>query len=396
MATDATSPSCNARFFLEELQRANLDALNIDEEFNALDLPIEQSFEMYRSAVRDSDSKKELEEFRVYMDGLREEARKLCPSKYESPAVYSIIHRLMEQVNESLDLMKIDRGRPMIFGSLRSGRVNGMAVAVPGTDTRIILLERGLFGFANLMCKAIALAFPLRGHRDGGLVFGVGSDELKDHIDRDPKALERFFDALCAYVVEGDPHRAEQYNPDQTIMALSSILRQSMELFILGHEVGHVLLGHLDVKPVHCALSCGQETDEILPAWKDEFAADLFGISVAVTAQLQKRLDLSLSYLGADLFFGCVDVVEKAVSVLAHGRVIEGRSTTHPPPPLRREAIRYWLNGQGGEELAEQREGALRLANLINEILEAFWAKIEPALIRMHRDGIRPAAAWHR
>lgn len=383
-----------AKHTLEMIQQSNLEGLGIEAEDNMFDISDEKSFDILRTirsdifgAMSDDELRGQLAEIKAASDGLQ-------PSKYEHAGLYQLISGLLDQIYRAMEVMGAEIPERPVFGTLRTGRVNGMAIAVEDTPVRIIVLEHGLFGFANLMCKAIAMAIPPKESSEGKYSYYMGREETVAYIANNPEPSARFFDALCSYVISGDPHRAAQYTPGPQLEALASVFRDSMELFILGHELGHVINGHLEGALVRCALPGDVETFEISTEWKQEFEADLFGITVAVQAQLNNGLDLPLSYLGADLFFSCVDIVERAVGILADGRYQPRTSPTHPPTVMRRELTRHWLKAEC-ERHPDQARGAVEFSDLITEVVEMIWTRIEPSLIEMHREGVRPASWFH-
>lgn len=320
-------------------------------------------------------------------------ARAACPSPFENPDWYGLVTHLFERIARSAETMKMQLAHPPLLGTLATGRVNGVAIALEGSATRIILLEQGLFGFANLMCKAVGASLVYTGTEEGQLRFSLDPGAIRDKLAKDDAPIERFFDALTAYVVQGEPHRARPYAPPPYAATVASNLRESMETFILGHEYAHVALGHLDGKHMLHAVAAGVDAETVETNYDQEFQADLIGMMLTLqTLTREDNLDVALSYWGAHAFFGCIDIVERTVSLLATGEPATWRGDSHPPTRQRQQMLQLGLQSLVKPE--EAAKGAIKLAEQIDEILAIYWVRCEGPLRRLHRDGVRPTAEW--
>jgi hypothetical protein len=332
------------------------------------------------------------DEYVKYYDADLEAARRACPTRFESPSWYGVLVSLMEAIDRAAQKMGVHIAHPPLFGTLHTGRVNGMSVAVPDSSVRLVLIDQGLFGFANLMAKAIASSFPFTGEDGGRMTFSTRPDDVVRSIVERPEITARFLDALTAYVVRGHPQMAEPYAIPHA-MRLADPLRHSMELFVVGHELAHVALGHLDGNAVPRAVADTVQADEVETSWQQEVAADSLAVMMTIHAMLDDGHDLSMSFWGADLFFGCIDVVERAVYLLTNG-VDPGQQTskTHPPAAMRRELIRATLISAVDDP--DVAKGPLKLARIVELALGGVWQRSVPVLARMHADGIRPKRWW--
>jgi hypothetical protein len=331
------------------------------------------------------------------IDRFHEERKKLTvavPTPFEVPEWYGVMTAQYEGVKKSAREMGLNLARDPLLGTIATGRVNGLAIAVPDVQTRIILIEAGLFNFANLMCKSVAAAIPMTGlTNDGNLSFSTSPEDIDRLLEQNFEPVRRFFDALTSYVIRGDAQAAEPYALEGHQVHLADLLRDSMETFIIGHEMGHITLGHLDGKRALRAVAGNLQADAVEASWEDEFQADFIGMHLMIRSLIRERkVDVALSYWGADLFFGCVRVVENTVSILISGEAVTSASETHPPPEMRQRALRQLLL-----ETVQPRsagEGASKLADIIDGVIERFWRACEPSLRRMHADGVRPALWW--
>jgi hypothetical protein len=325
-------------------------------------------------------------------DGLEKETAN-CSTRYEDPYLFSLMSDLFEELEKSAGMQNIALPARPAFGTLPLRQFNAMAISVPDTKEYVIAFQVGVFGFMNLACKAFAAALPGTTEEGGGLRFSTDLELVREHLSNDPEPTLRMADFLEAYVYEGDPHAAEQYFLPNPGAALVSILRKAAELFVLGHEYGHLIAGHLTADREAPDDATPVDPDDLPPAWKDEFEADFLGLVLSTQTMVSEGFDLPLAYAGVDIAFTAMDLVERALAVAKHGRAaIQGTTDTHPPPVLRRAMMRHGL-GQITDE-GEQVQGARELANALELVGLLFWEKIEPQLQQRHDAGARPSLIW--
>lgn len=310
-------------------------------------------------------------------------SREYAPSPYEDLGSFAILRSLTVDLRRSLDDFEIKLAKEPIFGTLPSGNINGVALSFPNSAYWLIVFETGLFGFANLFCKAVANVLPLLGETlDGGLQFSIEPSLINEAIDRDPELLERFSDVLFSYVIGGDPYLAQPYLPHKNRIALIEALCNGMELFVVGHEYGHCCAGHLD------------EVDDLTQSseavWGREYVADAIGLMLTIRSMQRKGFDLALSIAGMEMWFICVHVIEKTVGILSGDAEKFSISMTHPPALARRESIRRRLR----EQVDEGFEGAEQLGDNIFHVVEAMWLRLMPMAQELYRTGQRPHAIW--
>lgn len=386
-----------AREYLSDLQRAVNQRFgwpSLDEVRNQSGTEVRQHLIQVARAMYPEASQAELDELLDHMNENIAKTRSELPTPFEVAEWYSVMMRCYNSVKKSAQEMGLSIARDPLLGTIATGRVNGLAIAIPDVQTRIVLIEAGLFNFAYLMCKSVAAAIPMAGmSKDGRLSFSASLDDIDRSLEQNSEPIRRFFDALTAYVVRGDAQAAEPYALRGHQIHLADLLRDSMETFIIGHEMGHVTLGHLDGKRALRAVAPDLQAEAIEESWQEEFEADFIGMHLMIRSlNRDRKVDVALSYWGADLFFGCVHVVENAVSILTSGETVTSASETHPPPKMRQMALRQLLLETVQPPSAG--EDAAQLANIVDGVVDRFWHSCEPLLRRMHADGIRPALWW--
>lgn len=310
-------------------------------------------------------------------------------SEYEHVGSYFILQQLIRDLRTSIDEFKLELCKEPIFGTLPSGNINGVALSFSNSRYWLIVFEVGLFGFANLFCKAVANAFPSVGDKqDEKLTFSIEPHMVVEEIENNPDLIKKFADVLFSYVIEGDPHQAEPYLPKKDRIPLIHLLCRGMELFVVGHEYGHCLAGHLErINEVELSSAPDRPNSEV---WEKEYEADIIGAMLTIKTLQRDRFDLALSIAGIEMWFICVHVVEQAVGILSGGSSNASKSVSHPPALDRRDTIRMILREQFDSDF----EDACRLGENLSNVVEIMWSKLIPLAQQLYRDGHRPHQIW--
>ena len=223
------------------------------------------------------------ESFRRAYRAMKKRARKLVPTKFEDPDWYSVILEIAEKIDRIVKKHGYDlsRSKPL-FGTLPSGNVNAMAVTIPGSFHRLILIEEGLFSFANLMVKAVTAVFSSRDGEGGMVEFSLDEERVEKNLADSAEIQERFLDVIMSYLVNGHPAFAKSYLPDRRSSAFSSYLCNSFEVFVLAHEYGHLIFNsRTDKKDLQ------QQEREMNPNWIEEFVADTKGLEILIGVKMR-------------------------------------------------------------------------------------------------------------
>lgn len=299
-------------------------------------------------------------------------------TRFENPLLYQVLVDLAEAIETAAEKQSRKIAQRPVIGTLSFGRVNAMSVRLPETEEHLIIFQDQLFTFANLFAKAVAQAIPIvsEGERYG---FSVAREEVLEFIEKNGQSVRRFEEVLLAYLFLGSPSAAPPYVIAGGTMRVAELLRAGMELFVLGHEYGHIAAGHLSGNVASARLSMfSEDAEEILWNWQQEVDADTIGLELTLVAQLTRGYDVSLSYWGCDLLLSCFDVVERSLA-LARGVEIQ-ISPTHPPSSVRKERLRKVVVRMIGEEHGP---AVMSLADASDVIVEALWQKVAPRIEQM-------------
>ncbi len=212
-------------------------------------------------------------------------------------------------------------------------------------------------------------------------------EELEAYVFEEP--------TINAFVAAGHRH---------TYVALSSAainkLKEEELEFVIGHELGHAIFGHIDFQALNLLHSEDLDVRSRMQvlAWKraGEISADRCGlvccgsIDVAASAMFRTLSGLSLP----DLRIGPDDFTEQWDHLMSE--VVEGGDEdhwqmTHPFPPLRMKAMMLFWNSDSPLLDRQDRQPALTVAQADKEIV-LLLATMDP-LSRERRDMADPILA---
>jgi hypothetical protein len=385
-----------AKLYLENLQKQLYEYYDIDhsvQEAEIKSIYVDDKFVIgWLKSRNEPHDQLAIDNFKKELEKIREEVRLSKPTKYEVAEWHSLLRGIVKQFDQVFKILSYNPPQHYLFGTLPTNRVNGMAMAIPDNPYKLIILETGLFGFANLMCKVLATSFVFKNNEDGMMNFSTNINECKSKIDSNPIIVERFYDVLTAYTILGNPHYAQQYFLDSIYEPLSSILRNGVEYFVFAHEFGHLISGHLDNNERNKKDIGDSEIEAINTNWQQEFEADVVGANILINAMGQRGYDISISYWGIEVFFGCIDVVEKTISILKTGSSdLNALSETHPPTVMRRDMLRELVSKSFNPEKSE---AIISLSKFIELIIKYLWQKVEPKIFALKENKVQLSNHW--
>ncbi|MBB4714567.1 hypothetical protein ACIQNT_25575 [Streptomyces luteogriseus] len=306
----------------------------------------------------------------------------------ESYCEFSIIHGLADR----LEKYTPDHFTRPVLGSLETGEINAVTLLAPDARTHLVVFESELTTFANLFSKAVALAMPFNSFGEGMNAFFFAPDKVRRHLQDFPEALQRFQEVVLAYLLKGRPRRAPQYFAPPSVEVPAAFLLEGLEFFVLGHEYGHVLAGHLadGHGPRRLLGADDGEVTEVTWKWEQEHEADLLGWHLCMSV-MTEECDLAVAHAGVELFFSACETLERALSMLITGRSdVHRSSATHPPVAERRDVLQMSLR-----ELYEgEVEPAITLGTAIRHIVNILWEHTAPVVLDRYRRGVQPDPRW--
>lgn len=349
-------------------------------------------------------------------DEVRLALERFAPAEYRIPLEYWCFVRDQVQIEAAIQSMRLGpadaaaravlksfeiskAGHFVIVDSIPSSEVNASVRKFREPLQYVVLARWGLGTFLNVAAKALAEAWSLL---EPSLVaqgpavvdrtlasskaarflrrimlcyyfWGESSFALHDSIDCLPEA------ALDTSSIVNFTSSAEAYPLPEPVAALAYTLESGMRLFVMGHEYGHILLGH-DPK-------AGRQE-----SWRQEYEADRKGLELmfeAMTFQL-RLTDLVLAFSSAALFLALTDKLAEGLRILTCGDSKDEGSPTHPPTRERRLMLKQFFS------TVSVQQRPLVVARGLEEVLEVLWRPIAEEIYALRQRGKRPHPSWYQ
>jgi hypothetical protein len=328
------------------------------------------------------------------------------PTSYESQNRYSS----MVLTFDGLDRVLAKQGRSLkpvpLLASLPSGDINARIMFAPGTRVPILFFEQALFSFFSDFARVAGWAFPPISPND--LYNDEAIRRLPTRYTMPPEASEYFVSILYAYVVDGSTTSiSSSLPPAPHNLFMSMGLLQEMEWFIMGHELAHLILGHLEGPRENS----GEE--DRTGAWRHEYAADLFSLDLMIEMAKERRFDgmtevskeehrgWAFSFWACDLALTLFTCLYRAISLLEFGTPeTEWISQTHPDPASRRACLRGEVlqNRSSWRDSIRSRLGlgtaAGTLCSMTDALLSRLFEMSVLAFFEAHQQKIHPSPIW--
>lgn len=333
------------------------------------------------------------------LDEIREEYRERirvyvesAPNTHENPLTYGPLREFATEIEKAAADWLGDRAPAWpTIATLPSGEVNAIAYEVPDSGGQYaIFFDEGLSHFTHVFATAVAFAMPFK-KVEGGVTFSPLGADVRRRLAEDPAPAARFLEVMLAYVVGGNPLIAGSPFIDYRWMAFGELYHDAMNLFVLGHEFGHVIARHSQSPMADHQQISADLPPEVDHAWYQELQADAIGTRLGVGALLARNYGVNICGMGIELFFGSVELIDRTVAILEHGdedHARSGMSHTHPPALLRRSHFRNQMLPRILPE--EHVEETVRVCERTETLLSLLWEAIRPALVDLHREGVRP------
>jgi hypothetical protein len=327
----------------------------------------------------------EMEEVRAHMEELKQNSRVLS-TEYEIFQSSQIIAGLCPDIETTISRLGYDIKEEVFFGVVSSGEYNALADRVPESDAFILLFEDELFTLCNQLSKIIIQGLPDFKITDSSYTFNSKAQIIKTFCDSN-QALQKRFDELAVYgILHGKPTYTPQYKLDERYEPFHYPLLRSIELFIVGHEYGHVLAGHLHNQATLRIGAITQDTKPDFDAWDQEFEADARGFELMINTA--ERDHFPFSYLGAELFFIFLDLDERVNSLWYDGtEKISAGTRYHPPSRDRRNHIIKLAKSVLPPDWLEV---YMAMSNGMSDIVESLWENLKLKLDAYRKLPVQP------
>lgn len=166
------------------------------------------------------------------------------PTGIGNVAYYSALSDLVQEIEQAAARLGYALPEEVTFGILPTGLTNGMACPVPAGGL-IVAIDDGFFLYLYLLAKTVALFYEVSASPNGWQV-SLAEEDIDKAVRTNEEASERWLEAFIATFVFRYPYMAPQRLLMDQRHLLATELATTVELFIVAHEYGHLILGHLE------------------------------------------------------------------------------------------------------------------------------------------------------
>lgn len=251
--------------------------------------------------------------------------------------VRRVIENHFRRLQEALEPQQRAKLGEIILSSLPSGSVSAFCAINTWDHFRYVFIDAEVIHLCTLAAKAISVCLaPLV-----GLTGLHPTTENRRCIQMAQSAdlQRRFLDLFGSMVVLRTARAAEPWLPDVKFVPGSILLTNAMELFVIAHEVAHVVAGHFDRAAHFDAEIVSPEGGEGLAfAHADEFEADALGLLLTKSAMLGAGVEGLYPQLAPYIFLKCIQVLYASEAVFQH--TDPASPSSHPDPGTRALRLR--------------------------------------------------------
>jgi hypothetical protein len=259
----------------------------------------------------------------------------------DDPRTRDAVEKTLHHVFQTMHLMELpDLSSKVLVSSLSSGAVNALVAKGTWDPVVHIFVDADLLVFVSSVAKIASQC--LVGADGKSLVSKAETNRALASRDVQATAADLFrASALLGYVRASKPFVISPH-----LLNSWHMLNQTMVAFVLGHELAHVLLGHIDDEKAVATVSVPEveNADVLIFSQAAELHADRDGALLAASSarahQGHSLLDIASPYI----FMRALHLLETCKSVF--GREDGGLDSTHPPARLRAAFMREVLIGK--------------------------------------------------
>lgn len=223
------------------------------------------------------------------------------PTGIGNIAYYSALTDRVQEVEQAAARLGYEVPEEVTFGVLPTGLTNGIACSVPAGGL-IVAIDDGFFLYLYLLAKTVALFYKVSVNPNGWQV-SLAEEDIVEAVRTNEEASRRWLEALVATFVYRYPNLAPQRLLLDRRYLLAIELTTTVELFIVAHEYGHLILGHLarDRATSERKLSSGVEVEGFDIAREEELEADRIGLKLV--REYHRNVGRTVEHTRAAVYF---------------------------------------------------------------------------------------------
>ena len=263
------------------------------------------------------------------------------------------IKKFSNEIEEIIGKMDLKLPYIPIISTIHSGDINAIIINFKKLDEYVILFDDGLFLFFYDFSRIIGKLMQYQMHEDEmGFFCDTDVEKVRNNLESDTIYKEMFIDLIDAYLIKGDARHFNSLSLQADEVMGLYLYSDAIRLFIMGHEYAHIINNHFNQecnkKTIQTENREIEELYEIFYDWVQELKADQTGLELMMNTMLVKhKIDFSLSYGAAEIYFNICEVIERCKEILMYGEISKNRQNskrdTHPPTFERKKMLRKFL-----------------------------------------------------
>jgi len=321
------------------------------------------------------------------------------PTEYENPLYYFHLYVVARLLDEHLEKFSSELPnvlsvpqvpKNIVIGTIPIRSVNAMVCQFDATDEVLICFRAGLFEFLDELTHLVLAmmeelesavsAVPAEAQRWTALAFDQNALDryLDSHLEVRTafvQIITQFGVGFASNVKSNIWRSAFPKDSQDTGTKLYMPFMQYLLMFVLGHEYGHLLAGHLSVKKAVLCMVGGMQVENQRHSYQEELNADLIGEGfVKVYLQsigMQNQEELIVS----SFFLTAVDLLQRAIAINYTGHDKNRPWSSHPPPFSRRWKLQTAHTNSLVDEERAAVAATLRSAKMLEFVLESLWMR---------------------
>ena len=294
-----------------------------------------------------------------------DEEQLVLPSEFQNYNSYKLIKSLSDDLIPSIEKCGYHLKEIPIIASTQTFQFNAMAIGAHRGSKPLILFDDEAFTCCHLISKIFTNSLG-----EGEDNIRVDYDGLTRHLNQHPEIDIKFRELIQASYKRESFHTIQAFPfITKELLRYYNVVTNSMEYFLLGHEFGHIIKGHLENKNFMNASSTGHF--ELIPSWEKEYEADYVGLRLALTTLQNGNSPPQFHLIGIDILYTYLQIIDEYSALLKdQDELFYSFKRTHPPPSVRRDKLRQHFMD------IRQDEDGLKAAKIASEILFELWLSL--------------------
>lgn len=262
---------------------------------------------------------------------------KVLPTRFDHANFYFILENLTKEIMETVAEFKFPLNKFPNYACIPTGKFCAYALSLKGAKKDFILFDSHVFLFFYLFSKLFSNCIPLEGND-----LSFRSEAVDQHLKRNPQAVDDMIELLATYATGGEISNCRQLPIDEKRIGLVHLLCTTMELSVIGHEFGHIWLGHLRAGEFVSPISNTPQDVR-----RQELEADFAAAIITGHCMMKKNEEMGLVVMGLDLAFISIalcNLVWEMIGFIDKKSIMEAINETHPSTKERRENIKKYIS----------------------------------------------------